>query len=91
MKRSQINAALVDAITFIEQHRFAVPPFAFWTPKDWLRKGDTSSLIVQPGQITPMHHHITKTDHTSTAAAVVSSLGRSDPGLTGRQMPDQPL
>jgi hypothetical protein len=111
MKRSQINALLRDAIAFFEAHRFALPPFAFWSPETWARKADAATLIVErqlgwditdfgrsafdrvglllftlrngappsipfaadlryaekimivrPDQLTPMHHHVAKTE-----------------------------
>ena len=39
MKRSEINAILVQAKDFAAQHGFHLPPFAFWTPQDWAEKG----------------------------------------------------
>jgi D-lyxose ketol-isomerase len=39
MKRSEINRYIQDAIVFIREMRFALPPFAFWTPLDWDSKG----------------------------------------------------
>lgn len=39
MKRSQINAIMQDAITFIKKQNFALPPFAYWTPQQWEEKG----------------------------------------------------
>lgn len=39
MKRSEINAILKDAIKFIDGFKFALPPFAKWTPDDWKTKG----------------------------------------------------
>lgn len=39
MKRSEINAIIRDAIAFIGRFGFALPPFAAWTPEDWLQKG----------------------------------------------------
>jgi D-lyxose ketol-isomerase len=35
MKRSQINSIIQSAEAFIRQCRFYLPPFAYWTPKDW--------------------------------------------------------
>lgn len=35
MKRSQINQLLQEAIGFLADHCFHLPPFAFWTPADW--------------------------------------------------------
>ena len=39
MKRSQINAAIRFAEDLMGQHRFALPPFAAWTPEDWKAQG----------------------------------------------------
>lgn len=106
MRRSEINAIMRSATEFIHQCGFHLPPFAYWTPDDWLarsadvgeileaklgwditdfgswdflhcglflftlRNGTPANLktqtgklyaekimIVQPGQITPMHFH----------------------------------
>ena len=40
MKRSEINGILKDAISFIEEMNFKLPPFAYWTPEDWERNMD---------------------------------------------------
>lgn len=39
MKRSEINSIIKDAIGFIDSFRFALPPFAAWTPSEWQSKG----------------------------------------------------
>lgn len=39
MKRSQLNQILKDAVKFIDEMNFKLPPFAFWSPKDWEEKG----------------------------------------------------
>lgn len=39
MKRSEINRTILDAQSFISQFHFALPPFAAWTPEDWMDKG----------------------------------------------------
>lgn len=38
MKRSEIEAAIDAALTSAEQHRFALPPFAFWGREEWERR-----------------------------------------------------
>ena len=38
MKRSEINAILRDAKTFLEERKITLPPFALWTPEDWAAK-----------------------------------------------------
>jgi D-lyxose ketol-isomerase len=47
MKRSEINAIMADADAFIRKHQFYLPPFAYWTPKDWQTKGAESREIVE--------------------------------------------
>lgn len=39
MKRSEINAIIRRAEAFITEYRFALPPFASWTPAQWQEKG----------------------------------------------------
>jgi len=39
MRRSEINIALAGAIAFFKQNYFPLPPFAYWTPEEWLKKG----------------------------------------------------
>lgn len=39
MKRSEINSIMREAIKFIEQSKFPLPPFALWTPEEWKHKG----------------------------------------------------
>ncbi len=39
MKRSEINALMHGAATFLEARRFCLPPFAFWSPAEWSAKG----------------------------------------------------
>lgn len=39
MKRSEINKIMKDAVEFIDKMNFKLPPFAFWTPDDWAKKG----------------------------------------------------
>jgi D-lyxose ketol-isomerase len=47
MKRSEINMILREAVAFLEQRRFHLPPFAFWTPEDWRAKGPEVAEIVE--------------------------------------------
>jgi len=49
MKRSQINAIMRDADAFLREQRFYLPPFAYWTPKDWRAKGEEVREIVENG------------------------------------------
>ena len=46
MKRSEINAIIREADAFIRAHGFHLPPFAYWTPAEWTRKGEEVSEIV---------------------------------------------
>ena len=39
MKRSEVNEILKRTVEFLEQREFYLPPFAFWTSKDWKSKG----------------------------------------------------
>jgi D-lyxose ketol-isomerase len=47
MKRSEINARIRDADAFFRRHGFRLPPFAYWTPADWARKGPEAREIVE--------------------------------------------
>jgi len=46
MKRSRINAIMADADAFLQSRLFYLPPFAYWTPEDWTRRGLEASEIV---------------------------------------------
>ncbi len=46
MKRSEINAIMQKADDFIHSRAFSLPPFAYWTPEDWTKKGSEVSEIV---------------------------------------------
>jgi D-lyxose ketol-isomerase len=39
MKRSDINRALAEMEAFVNEYRFALPPFCHFTPEDWKTKG----------------------------------------------------
>ena len=39
MKRSEINKIIKDGIKTLEKHQFLLPPFAYWSPKEWESKG----------------------------------------------------
>ena len=39
MKRSTINRLIIEAMKFIGDTGFNLPPFAFWRPEDWRQKG----------------------------------------------------
>jgi D-lyxose ketol-isomerase len=46
MKRSQINSIMQSADAFIRQSKFHLPPFAYWTPKDWEAKSNEAGEII---------------------------------------------
>lgn len=39
MKRSEINAAIKDALKLFEEYKITLPPFTHWTPEEWKTKG----------------------------------------------------
>ena len=39
MKRSEIERLIDEAIALLKEHRFALPPFAYWTAAEWKGKG----------------------------------------------------
>jgi len=39
MKRSQINDIIKNSIHFIDTLGFKLPPFAYWSPREWKTKG----------------------------------------------------
>ncbi|HIE50709.1 MAG TPA: D-lyxose/D-mannose family sugar isomerase [Armatimonadetes bacterium] len=45
MKRSEINALMEEALRFFAKQGFHLPPFAFWTPEEWQRKGPEADEI----------------------------------------------
>ncbi len=47
MKRSEINAIMLDADQFIKQRQFYLPPFAYWSPAEWQQKGPEVREIVE--------------------------------------------
>ncbi len=46
MKRSEINAIIRDADSFLKNRQFYLPPFAYWTPENWTTKGAEVREIV---------------------------------------------
>jgi len=40
MKRSEINKILKNAVDFINEKNFILPPFAFWNRNDWKNKNE---------------------------------------------------
>lgn len=49
MRRSEINQIIRKADAFLNEHRFVLPPFAYWSPVDWRSKGSEVSEIVRRG------------------------------------------
>jgi D-lyxose ketol-isomerase len=47
MKRSEINQVMRSADAFIRQQGFYLPPFAYWSPEDWRKKGSEVREIVE--------------------------------------------
>jgi len=45
MKRSAINAFIREAKELFRQAKFNLPPFAFWGPNDWAKKGSEADEI----------------------------------------------
>jgi D-lyxose ketol-isomerase len=46
MKRSEINAIIQNAMSFLQVMRFHLPPFAFYTPAEWKARGESVREIV---------------------------------------------
>ena len=47
MKRSNVNAIIREADSFIRQRGFYLPPFAYWTPAEWAAKGEEAREIAE--------------------------------------------
>ena len=45
MKRSIINKHILDARDFVTKMKFALPPFAYWSPEEWKTQGEEYSEI----------------------------------------------
>ena len=46
MKRSRINAIMAEADDMIRQYGFVLPPFAYWTPEEFVaRKTEAANII----------------------------------------------
>ncbi|NLC68815.1 MAG: D-lyxose/D-mannose family sugar isomerase [Clostridiaceae bacterium] len=45
MKRSELNKILKEAVSFLEEMNFSLPPFAFWSPEEWKSKGSEYNEI----------------------------------------------
>ena len=46
MKRSEINIIMRNAINFLEEQKFYMPKFAYWTIEDWKNKGEKIREII---------------------------------------------
>ena len=40
MKRSEINAAMKNALKLFKEYKISLPPFVLWTPEEWGEKGN---------------------------------------------------
>lgn len=49
MKRSEINAAIAHAETLLAEYRFALPPFARWSPAQWRAQAAQTQEIIRAG------------------------------------------
>lgn len=47
MKRSEINGYMRETVEFCRRMKFLLPPFAYWSPEDWAKKGPECREIVQ--------------------------------------------
>jgi len=45
MKRSEINTLLKNAVAFMADMNFKLPPFAYWSCEDWKSKGSECDVI----------------------------------------------
>ncbi len=46
MKRSEINALQKDAVSFFEEQKFYLPPWAFWSVNDWQRNASLAAEVI---------------------------------------------
>src|SRR5271157_3153570 len=47
MKRSEINQLIQETIEFLQERRFSLPPFGFWSLEDWQQKGSEATEIIE--------------------------------------------
>jgi len=47
MKRSDINRIIVECKAFLDDMKFRLPPWAYWTPAEWKGKRETCGEIVE--------------------------------------------
>ena len=45
MKRSEINRCIAEAAAFFAENRFILPPYANWSPADWLERGSEADQL----------------------------------------------
>lgn len=45
MKRSEINRNIAEAASFFAENRFELPPYANWTPEQWLKQGSDANEL----------------------------------------------
>jgi D-lyxose ketol-isomerase len=46
VKRSEINGIMREADAFFQRQNFHLPPFAYWSPDEWTKKGEEVAEIV---------------------------------------------
>lgn len=46
MKRSEINAAMRNALQLFAEYKITLPPFTGWTPAEWKEKGEEVQEII---------------------------------------------
>jgi D-lyxose ketol-isomerase len=47
MKRSEVNDLIYEAIELLHSHQIRLPPFAYWSPEVWAKKGAECDEIRQ--------------------------------------------
>ena len=45
MKRSEINRYIEEAAAFFAENRFSLPPYADWTPEEWVQRGSEADEL----------------------------------------------
>ena len=69
MKRSEVNGIMHAADAFFRSNNFYLPPFAYWSPQEWKKRGEEVSEIVDRRPI-----DITSQDVCSVVARVDSQV-----------------
>lgn len=46
MKRSRINQIMAEADDLIHRHGFTLPPFAYWTPQEFINRKDVATNVI---------------------------------------------